>query len=195
MSRAAPLVLLLVVLPMLDLAAQANPALVAGARVRVTTGDPTSLSHTVGTLVADIDDSLRLQPEGQGGSVSIARGAITRLEFSEGQRSSAGRGALVGFGVGALSGALIGAASSGCSSDAWLCPDPGPAACARAARDRSQSPASHCPTAGDSLAPARPLVRRARARRPGWFAALRRRGHPPGLVWSGGVAPPLSAES
>ena len=105
MSRTAALVTALCVSPILALASQRRPVVAPGDRVRVTTED----WELVGTLLAQGDDSLRLQVIGEVTPVSVARSAIKRLEISRGSHSKAGADALIGLGAGALVGGAVGA--------------------------------------------------------------------------------------
>jgi len=118
MSRTAALVAALCVSPILALASQARPVVAPGDRVRVTTED----WELVGTLLAQGDDSLRLQVIGEVTPVSVARSAIKRLEISRGSHSSTGSGALIGLGAGVLAGGALGAeANSPCDPEVFGC--------------------------------------------------------------------------
>jgi len=104
MRRAASFVTALFVAPILSLAAQTPMSAEVGLRVRLKT-DAGSRWLT-GTLVGDNGDSLRLQVDDHASPILIARQTVSRFEVSYGRHSHTGTGALIGFGVGALSGAV-----------------------------------------------------------------------------------------
>jgi hypothetical protein len=85
----------------------------------------------VGTVVAVDRDSVRIRPEDPAlfpdhpTSVAIARSSIRELEVAVKGHSNAGKGALIGLGIGVLGGA-VGAAAA-CQSDGF---NPAPAGCA-----------------------------------------------------------------
>jgi hypothetical protein len=73
-----------------------------------------------GTLEGVTDDSLQVRLEGGGPAVSVRLDAQTQLFLFTGRRSSAGRGAAIGTGIGALGGVVLGI--TGCLG---ICDDPG----------------------------------------------------------------------
>ena len=87
-----------------------HPLLTPGARVRVTyAGD----KPRVGTLIALAPDTVAVQWEQGGGTARMARTRVTRLDVSNGFRSSnRGERAKIGFVIGGGAGLLIGALSS-----------------------------------------------------------------------------------
>src|SRR5688572_2657365 len=96
-----------------DAAAGPDVPLAAGTRVRVTLlertpAEPAGGLH-VGRLLAMDTDSLVFEPQGAAGTRWILhRPAIATLEVSQGRRSRAGRGALLGLIGGAVGGTLLG---------------------------------------------------------------------------------------
>lgn len=80
----------------------------AGARVRVTSPRD-DLNKHVGTVLEVRGDSVVIA--GQRGSRSIALGNVTALDVSTGTRTQIVRSGLIGFGAGAVLGAIVGAAS------------------------------------------------------------------------------------
>jgi len=107
-------------LPLDALSAQGAPALVAGARVRVTAPEPEpDCAHpdwpgcyrkVVGSLVS-VDSSAIVVRVENGETVNVRRAPSTRLEVLYEGHSSTGRGALVGLVVGATTGAIAGGSS------------------------------------------------------------------------------------
>jgi hypothetical protein len=75
-----------------------------------------------GTLEGVTGDSLQVRLEGGGPAVSVGLDAQTQLFLFTGRRSSAGRGAAIGAGIGALGGVVLGI--TGCR-DELICDDPG----------------------------------------------------------------------
>jgi hypothetical protein len=70
-------------------------ALVSGARIRLRLNAPSAIAQ-VGMLQAVRSDSIAWQPEGASEGVTMPLSAVTTLEVSGGQRSNAGKGALIG---------------------------------------------------------------------------------------------------
>lgn len=106
-----------------------------GQRVWIRT--PTTPGHfdagIKGTFEGLQGDSLRIQPTAGGPAVMLAADSVHQVFVFTGRRSSLGHGALVGGGVGALAGALIGfAGGEDCSGGEWLCFDRGTLAAAGA---------------------------------------------------------------
>lgn len=94
--------------------------------VRSRTGSGALDTGVKGTLEGFTGDSLQVRSRAGGPTVSVGLGAATQLFVSTGRRSSVGRGAAIGGGVGALAGAVIGfAAGQDCSPGEWLCFDRG----------------------------------------------------------------------
>jgi hypothetical protein len=63
-----------------------------------------------------------LNAESQAAPVAIPKAAIEKLEISTGQHGNAGKGALIGLGVGAIGGGIIGAAdASNCNNSQSFC--------------------------------------------------------------------------
>jgi hypothetical protein len=122
--RAASLLAALFIAPATGLAAQAGLHSSVGQRVRLTTDAD---SHwLVGTLVGADEDSVRLRTADSAPLVSVARSRVTQFEVRYRGHSNAGRGALIGFGVGAISGGLWGLAdASNCKSPSWCIFSPG----------------------------------------------------------------------
>src|SRR5260370_15189342 len=126
MLRAAVLVTAILASPILSLAAQGGPTVAPGARLRITAGDSASSRRLVGTLVAQDSSAIRLEvPDlvksaGAGALVtkvvSVPLTTIRELEVSR-PRSNGGKGALIGLGVGVVSGAIVGAAGGSCTPD------------------------------------------------------------------------------
>lgn len=126
MFRAAVLVTALLASPILNLAGQGGPTFAPGARLRVTIGDSASNRRLVGTLVAQDASAIRLEvPDlvksaGAGALVtkvvSVPLTTIREFEVSH-PVSNRGKGALIGLGVGVVSGAIVGAAEGSCTQD------------------------------------------------------------------------------
>src|SRR5260370_11868106 len=89
------------------LLAPAHPAAQQlGQRIRVLAADVTPTRWVVGDLVAQDGDSLQLWVAGQAQLVSIARSSLKRLEVGRGQKRAVPEGTGIGFGLGAMVGAL-----------------------------------------------------------------------------------------
>jgi len=101
-------VLALVLLSFPAIAESQSPALVAGARVRLTSPRDDLKNH-VTTVMAVGRDSLVVA--GQAGSRTIALDNVTALDVSVGTRTRVIRDGLIGFGAGALIGGIVGAAA------------------------------------------------------------------------------------
>lgn len=119
MFRPAALSIALSLSFLLSLAGQGAPKLAPGAHVRLTTS--WSAVPVVGTVVAVDRDSVRIRPEdpaifpGHPTSVAIARSSIRDLEVAVKSHSNAGKGALIGLGIGVVGGAVAGV--EGCQPD------------------------------------------------------------------------------
>jgi hypothetical protein len=115
MHRVAVVILLLSPLHILDLEAQGPWSSGVGHRVRVTTDS----GAWIGTLVHQDTSGLTLHGPGLSDSsaVTVPAGRVQRLEISLGRESNAGRGALIGLGVGAVTGLAVGI---GCASSDTL---------------------------------------------------------------------------
>ena len=87
---------------------QVGPDLV-GQRVWVRS--PDGAGSVKGTLEGITGDSLQVRLEGGGPAVSVGLSAQTQVNVFTGRRSSAGRGAAIGGGLGALAGMVIGFAA------------------------------------------------------------------------------------
>lgn len=81
-------------------------ALTPGSRVRIT-APQLDARPFVGTLVGLESDGLRVKRGRNDVPTLIPRSFVTRLEVSGGRKSQAGRGALIGAGVGAMPGLLL----------------------------------------------------------------------------------------
>jgi hypothetical protein len=103
-------VMAVLLIPLARLKAQGAPVLEPGVRVRVSTAPrPSSPNWIVGTVIAVTGDRLAIRPQqDSGGTIDIARTAVTHLEVSRGQHSKALTGLGLGFLVGAGVGAVIG---------------------------------------------------------------------------------------
>ena len=86
--------------------AQEPPALVPGARARVTESGERSTRR--GTVVTAAADTVTLKLDSGGETIALSRAAITRVEISQGLHghtaAGIGIGLLAGFGVGAVYG-------------------------------------------------------------------------------------------
>ncbi len=73
-------------------------------------GAPHTVSHVQGNSVAQRGepDSFWVQLAGRTAPVSLARGAVVRLEVSRGRKRAVGQGALIGAGLGAIAGFVAG---------------------------------------------------------------------------------------
>ncbi len=99
-------------------AAQDSLKIEPGERVRLTLG---SGRTTVGVLVTQDRDSLRIRPRPDAPAVAFSRSGIAGVEASLGRHGHAGTGALVGLVTGGTAGAALGGS---CSGD-FLCPGAG----------------------------------------------------------------------
>ena len=117
MVRAARAFTLLVVLPFVALRAQGPWPAGIGQRVRVTMDSGTGA--WIGTLVRQDSTSITLHGPGLSDSsaVTLPLDRVRQLEMSVGRQSNAGKGALIGFGVGAATGLAVGI---GCASSDTL---------------------------------------------------------------------------
>ena len=117
MSRAATALTLLLVLPFVVLRAQGPWPAGIGQRVRVTMDSGTGA--WIGTLVRRDSTSMTLHGPGLSDSsaVTLPLDRVRQLEMSVGRQSNAGKGALIGFGVGAATGLAVGI---GCASSDTL---------------------------------------------------------------------------
>ncbi len=91
--------LLLLLIPLSFTSLTAQDTLSAGDKVRVTTEE----ERIVGYLTAIEGDQLTLDA-----SLVLPIASVTRLEVKRGQKSMAGRGALIGAGAGAVAGGVTG---------------------------------------------------------------------------------------
>ncbi len=106
--------LLLLLIPLSFTSLTAQDTLSAGDKVRVTTEE----ERVVGYLTAIEGDQLTLDA-----SLVLPIASVTRLEVNRGQKSMAGRGALIGAGAGAVAGGVTGlavCAASSCGFEADL---------------------------------------------------------------------------
>lgn len=99
-----------------DASADTTPPLVPGDRIKVET-TPTH-GDRVGTFVALDDSTLSFRPAPGEAAIEIHRSDIAALSVATGQRSR-WRKALVGFGIGAVSGFLLGYAQGDDEHGAW----------------------------------------------------------------------------
>ena len=109
-------VLLLLLIPLSFTSLAAQDTLTAGDKVRVTTEE----ERVVGSLVSLDDNQLTLTTEARDSSLVLPLASLTKLEVSRGQKSMAGRGALIGLGAGAAVGvgtALVACAGGDCNTD------------------------------------------------------------------------------
>ena len=114
----------LVVLPGSFLAAQAELSSSIGRQVRWQTDS--SPQWVTGTLVAADDDSVRLRLGDQSAPLAVARRTIGRLEVRYPGRPHPRQGAAIGFGFGALVGAIVGYGSyHTCTGSCTFDPGPG----------------------------------------------------------------------
>jgi hypothetical protein len=121
MSRTAMLLVILFVAQSLPLAGQAR-TVAEGDRVRVTLRHGAAARRLVGRITAVGRDTLFLNAEGQTAPMAIPKATIEKLEISTGQHGNAGRGALIGLGVGAIGGGIVGAAdASHCNNSQSFC--------------------------------------------------------------------------
>lgn len=116
MRRATIVIGVLLTLQSLKLAAQTPGAVMVGQRVRLTTDS----GPWIGTLVRQDSGGLTLQGPGLSDSsvVTVSVDRIRRIDVSLGRQSNAGKGAAIGFGVGATLGLVAGIACA--SSDSFL---------------------------------------------------------------------------
>ena len=125
--------------------AQTPASSLAGARVRVTvaggpagapTGDPAANAPAVRAAagaptrvlvgrIARIDERVLILSDASGPPTEILLSDVQNLELSVGEHRNAGRGALIGGGVGMLVGAVAGAIEGGQCEGDWFCPGAG----------------------------------------------------------------------
>jgi hypothetical protein len=118
-----------------SLAAQSPPTGDLGRRVwvREMAENGKYNSGVKGTLQGMAGDTLFVRPANGAATFALAPREGRKLFYYSGQRSSVGRGALIGTGLGVASGAILGFASGeDCSGDEWLCFDRGTMAAAGA---------------------------------------------------------------
>jgi hypothetical protein len=117
MRRTTPLLVALCALAP-AVAAQDTLKIDPGERVRLTL---VSGRSTVGVLVTQDRDSLRIRPRPDAPPAAFSRSRIAGVEASLGRHGHAGTGALVGLVAGGAAGAAVGGS---CSGD-FLCPGAG----------------------------------------------------------------------
>jgi hypothetical protein len=128
-SRFIALATLLSITAVASAAAQTEPRVLVGKRVRITMPDtmgtsepPTSTRPLVviGQLVAFNDSTMSVRNEASSGDVTVARSRVQRVEVSTGsnRRASAVTGGLIGLGLG---GVLGYAAGDDCSDREFIC--------------------------------------------------------------------------
>lgn len=90
-----------------------------GQQVRLTIRD--SVEHRLsGTIVGVREGDFTVEPD-SGEPLQVPLDAVTALAIKVGRKRNAGRGALIGLGVGLVGFVAIDAAEGGCSSDEPLC--------------------------------------------------------------------------
>lgn len=128
-STSMALVTLLAITPVVTLAAQTEPRVLVGKRVRITmpdtmgTSEPPSSARplvVIGQLVAFNDSTMSVRNEAASGDVTVARSRVQRFEVSKGsnRRASAVTGGLIGLGLGGIIGY---AAGDDCSDREFIC--------------------------------------------------------------------------
>jgi hypothetical protein len=90
----------------------------SGSRIRITT-DVRSPKPMVGTLVSADSDSLRLTSAKDQRLLTVPTRSVVRLQMSRGQRTSTGRGALIGALAGGVTALVLGVAAS-TENDSWV---------------------------------------------------------------------------
>ncbi len=95
-----------------------------GARVRLRP-EGAGQRWVVGQLLAVSEDSVRLLAGDPPDSVALGLPSLASFDVSMGQRRQTGRGAMIGLGIGAVAGILLGA-STGSECDDCFSPGPGP---------------------------------------------------------------------
>lgn len=93
----------------------AESTLAPGARLRVRQGD----QSIIGTLVS-LDSAGLVIATDKSDTVTAPRASITTVDISTGTKSHAGKGALIGLGVGAVTGVVVGLAASGSDNGGFL---------------------------------------------------------------------------
>lgn len=126
MHLSAPLIAAVLVLTAAEpLASQEPAALQAHARVRLMIIGADRWS--VGNLLMQPGDSVRLLVEDSGDTLPVATAALARFEMSKGKHRQTGKGAWIGAAVGAVVGAVLGFATYEDRGDRGsLVLDPGP---------------------------------------------------------------------
>jgi hypothetical protein len=126
MRLSASLIAAVLVLTAADpLASQEPAALQADARVRLMMVGADRWS--VGNLLKQTRDSVRLLAGDSGDTLAVATTSLARFEISKGRHRQTGRGALIGVAVGTVVGAVLGVATYEERGDRGsLVLDPGP---------------------------------------------------------------------
>ncbi len=120
---------LLSIISVAPLAAQADPGIPVGTRVRITAPDTTQTAERpgdarrltlVGELVAISDSTISLRNDATSDELTVPLSRVQRLEVSAGSNRgpSAGKGALIGL---VLGGVLGFATGDDCSSSDFIC--------------------------------------------------------------------------
>ncbi len=97
----------------------ADTSIAPGDTVRVT-APSMDMDDSIGTVAALETDTLTVKVEERADALYVPLADITKLEVRHGQRSRAGKGALIGLGVGAAAGvtlAFVACAGKECYSD------------------------------------------------------------------------------
>ena len=78
-----------------------------GGRIRVTLTEGPEPEY-IGTLLSREADTVRLRVEDRGDEIAVPMTDIARFDVSQGRKNHTGSGALVGLGVGAMTGMVVG---------------------------------------------------------------------------------------
>ena len=97
--------------PLTRVTAQEPPPVKVGDRVRVTVPDM-GVRNRDGTLQLLDADSLVMRPNGGPSRLVIPLASLTRFEVHRGEKSQTGKGAGIGFAIGAVGGIVFGVAAS-----------------------------------------------------------------------------------
>ncbi len=111
MRTVLSLAVLPLLIPLQSITAQQAPPIETGGRIRVTA--PTlGVDKLVGTSVEADATRIRVQADDQASPMTISLADMTRLEVSQGRKSNALKGLLIGSIVGVSTGAILGLAAS-----------------------------------------------------------------------------------
>ncbi len=98
----------------------ADTSIAPGDTVRVT-APSMDMDESVGTVAALETDTLTVQVEDRADALYVPLADVTKLEVRRGQKSNAGKGALIGLGVGAVVGVTFGFVACAAENGGSVC--------------------------------------------------------------------------